>query len=419
MKRRDFKTLAALAAIVALIASLAVELVKAHDAEASRNSSGTYAPPTGNPVVAGTVVTANWANSFVSDVGTELTNSLDRNGRGPMLAPILLPAGTASLPSVAWSLEPSAGLYRVGSHDFALRINSTTPQEWTDTAVTIGPAITANNSLTVANGITSNAPSTAGRNGLTTIGNGVGNGVQATGGTSSGYGLVGTGGTPNGVGIGGFGTGLGSGIEGTGGTTAGAGLKGTGGINGLGVSGQGTGTANGGYFQGGTSAGIGVEGVGGAGTTAVGGKFTNGTAATGGTRQDALSVTNGDISFVGVANPTSTTAVTNRLTPANMTKSYGKVTVTAGSPAINWGFNLSNSTSCATKNVTVNLASSMASSTNWVVLCDQQTGTGATVNQCLPASASSFTWSQFSGAQVDLCAGGANGSVTFMVIGNQ
>jgi hypothetical protein len=54
-----------------------------HRAEASRNSGGTYSLPTGNPVVTGTTITSTWANGTLTDIGTELTNSLDRQGRGP------------------------------------------------------------------------------------------------------------------------------------------------------------------------------------------------------------------------------------------------------------------------------------------------------------------------------------------------
>lgn len=47
----------------------------------SRNGSGTYSLPTGNPVVSGTPITASWANNTLSDIANELTNSIDKAGR--------------------------------------------------------------------------------------------------------------------------------------------------------------------------------------------------------------------------------------------------------------------------------------------------------------------------------------------------
>ncbi len=80
-----------------------------------RNGAGTYTLPAGNPVVAGDLIEASWANTTLADVGNELTNSLDRNGNGGMLAPFRLADGTLGAPGVAWLNEPSTGFYRAGS----------------------------------------------------------------------------------------------------------------------------------------------------------------------------------------------------------------------------------------------------------------------------------------------------------------
>ena len=78
-----------------------------------RNSSGTYTLPSGiNPVVAGTTVAASWANTTLSDVGSEVTNSLDRQGRGSMLAPLKLFDGLVASPGLTFSGESTTGFYR-------------------------------------------------------------------------------------------------------------------------------------------------------------------------------------------------------------------------------------------------------------------------------------------------------------------
>lgn len=80
-----------------------------------RNSSGTYSLPSGNPVVTNTLIQSTWANSTLSDVGTAMTDSLDRNGRGAMLAPLKNIDGTAVAPSITFSSEGTLGVYRVSA----------------------------------------------------------------------------------------------------------------------------------------------------------------------------------------------------------------------------------------------------------------------------------------------------------------
>lgn len=79
----------------------------------ARNSSGVYSLPAAfNPVVTLTKITTAWANNTLADVAGELTNSLDRNGRGAMLAPLQLADGTAGLPGLTFGAETGSGLSR-------------------------------------------------------------------------------------------------------------------------------------------------------------------------------------------------------------------------------------------------------------------------------------------------------------------
>ena len=80
----------------------------------ARNSGGTYSLPAGNPVVTGTTISSTTHNNTLADIATEITNSLDRSGKGGMLAPLALPNGTNSAPSLAFSTETNTGLYRAG-----------------------------------------------------------------------------------------------------------------------------------------------------------------------------------------------------------------------------------------------------------------------------------------------------------------
>jgi hypothetical protein len=54
----------------------------------SRNGSGTYNLPAGNPVTTGTTIQSSWANSTLSDIGAALTQSLSRDGQAAMTGPL-------------------------------------------------------------------------------------------------------------------------------------------------------------------------------------------------------------------------------------------------------------------------------------------------------------------------------------------
>jgi hypothetical protein len=77
-----------------------------------RDAAGNYTLPAGNPVIAGTIITATWANPTMADLGAEITNSLSRNGQGGMLAPLFFFDGNSNAPSIAFTNEPTLGLYR-------------------------------------------------------------------------------------------------------------------------------------------------------------------------------------------------------------------------------------------------------------------------------------------------------------------
>jgi len=56
----------------------------------SRNGSGTYSLPAGNPVVTGTVISTTWANNTMNDIASALTGSVAADGQTPMTGPLNL-----------------------------------------------------------------------------------------------------------------------------------------------------------------------------------------------------------------------------------------------------------------------------------------------------------------------------------------
>jgi hypothetical protein len=50
----------------------------------SRNGSGVYSLPAGNPVVTNTTISSTWANSTMNDLASALTDSVAADGQTPM-----------------------------------------------------------------------------------------------------------------------------------------------------------------------------------------------------------------------------------------------------------------------------------------------------------------------------------------------
>jgi hypothetical protein len=134
-----------------------------------RNASGTYTLPSGNPVEAGTLIEASWANTTLEDVGNELTNSLSRTGEGGMLAPFRLADGTLGAPGIAWLNEPSTGFYRYGTGEMWGVVQGTAVLQYTANGVLVptGRTFTAQGNVTVGGtlGVTGAITASGGLNG--------------------------------------------------------------------------------------------------------------------------------------------------------------------------------------------------------------------------------------------------------------
>lgn len=320
-----------------------------------RNSAGlfTIAEPAFIP---GTTALSAKVNSNNSDIGAEITDSLNRSGKGGMLAQLKLTDGTAAAPSPSYTSAADMGVWRNGANDFRVTAGSAvSAMRWTLTAITSFLAFVAEKGATFTNSTTNGA-------GVTSTGDGTASGVIGIGGSTAGVGVAGVGGvgggtgmTATGVGTGGFGlvavggtgtsainamggagtsggvqatgSGTGAGVAGTGGSSAGTGVSGTGGVAGVGVQGIG-----------GSSGGTGLVGTG--GTGGKGATIAAGTAATGPVPQVAAELTNGHLKLSG-ANPSSTVGFANALTPMHVPKAWGVFTSNAaGGVTVNDGVNV-------------------------------------------------------------------------------
>lgn len=80
-----------------------------------RDVNGNFSLTPGNPVVSGTPISSTVHNATLSDIAQAMTDSLSRTGLGGMLAPLPFQDGTASNPSITFTLELTSGLYRKGA----------------------------------------------------------------------------------------------------------------------------------------------------------------------------------------------------------------------------------------------------------------------------------------------------------------
>jgi hypothetical protein len=93
-----------------------------------RDGNGNWVPL--SPVVGGTAITSAWANGLMTSFGQDVTESLDRNGRGGMLTSFTLVDGNAANPGWAFVTEPNTGMRRSDPGEVVLGILGTGVMRW-------------------------------------------------------------------------------------------------------------------------------------------------------------------------------------------------------------------------------------------------------------------------------------------------
>ena len=147
------------------------------EAQATRNSSGSYSLPAGNPVITHNPISSTWANSTLADIAAEMTNSLDRNGHGGMRAPLLSIDGTLTSPEYSFTSEPTSGIYRKGTGNVCLALGGADRACWSGS----GETVTALNTATLAATGNATIGGTLAVTGLSTLSGSVGAGMTPSG----------------------------------------------------------------------------------------------------------------------------------------------------------------------------------------------------------------------------------------------
>ena len=97
----------------------------------SRNGSGVYSLPAGNPVVTGTTISSTWANNTLSDIATALTGSVAADGQTTMTGN--LPMGNNKITGLA---TPTLSTDAVTKAYADALVSGGTPGLFTDLTVT-------------------------------------------------------------------------------------------------------------------------------------------------------------------------------------------------------------------------------------------------------------------------------------------
>lgn len=87
----------------------------------SRNQTGTYTVP--NTFQAGTVANPDRVNENFADLGAEMTASLPRDGRAPMLGQLPLAVGTLAQPGLTFTGDENTGFMWVSDGVWAFIVN--------------------------------------------------------------------------------------------------------------------------------------------------------------------------------------------------------------------------------------------------------------------------------------------------------
>lgn len=99
------------------------------------------------PFVDGTASSAPDMNTVLSDIATELTDSLSRSGKGGLLAPLKFLDGALATPAISFTNETGSGWYRVASNIIAWVVAGVERMRATTTGVAITGTLTASGKI--------------------------------------------------------------------------------------------------------------------------------------------------------------------------------------------------------------------------------------------------------------------------------
>jgi hypothetical protein len=125
----------------------------------ARNGSGTMSIL--NSFTSGTTISSTAMNANNTDIASEITGSLPRDGQAAMTGQFKSASGSVAAPGVTFSADLDCGLYRIGADNVGLSIGGVKLWDWGSATATITGALTASGTVTGGALTTSGAVTTA------------------------------------------------------------------------------------------------------------------------------------------------------------------------------------------------------------------------------------------------------------------
>lgn len=105
----------------------------------ARNGSGTYSIP--NTFTTGTTASSSAVNANFTDIGSEITGSLPRDGQAGMTGQLKSASGTAAAPGVTFSSDLDCGLYRIGADNLGVAVGGVKVLDIASTGLTVNDVL--------------------------------------------------------------------------------------------------------------------------------------------------------------------------------------------------------------------------------------------------------------------------------------
>jgi len=103
-----------------------------------RNGSGTYAVPTS--FTSGSTISSSSVNANFTDVGSELSNSLPRDGQAAMTGQFKAASGTAAAPGLTFGSDTDTGFYRKSADTIGVAVGGAEVGEFSSKGTSFIPA---------------------------------------------------------------------------------------------------------------------------------------------------------------------------------------------------------------------------------------------------------------------------------------
>lgn len=103
-----------------------------------RNGSGTFSIT--NSFSSGTTIESSAMNANFSDIGTEITGSLPRDGQAGMTGQLKAASGTAAAPGMTFGSDLDTGFYRSGSNEIGVAVGGVNVATFDSGGVSYFPA---------------------------------------------------------------------------------------------------------------------------------------------------------------------------------------------------------------------------------------------------------------------------------------